>query len=53
MQPSSDYIFQTAGEGLEHDPAKACLWALTRWVQTGFPLSMTNAERGCTEMLKQ
>ena len=22
MQPSSDYIFQTAGEGLEHDPAK-------------------------------
>jgi len=26
---------------------------LTRWVQTGFPLSITNAERGCAEMLKQ
>jgi len=26
---------------------------LTRWVQTGFPLSITSAERGCAEMLKQ
>ena len=52
MQPSSDYIFQTAGEGLEHDPAKHA-FGLDPMGADRFSLSITSAERGCAEMLKQ